>query len=165
MHTSSIRASVGAIAKIRRPRTNASATIAAIPALRESTALPVLADPSHAAGVSDYVRPLARAAVAAGADGLLVEVHPDPAKACSDREQQITPDAFDAMTCDRPYRPALTRERVCAELRHAAGEQFDPNLAKEFLTIVETGICEVDPEFVADALAGALWPPPAISAA
>jgi putative nucleotidyltransferase with HDIG domain len=74
-------------------------------------------------------------------------------------------DAFDAMTCDRPYRPALTRERVCAELRRGAGGQFDPNLAKEFLAVVETGICEVDPEFLADALAGALRPPQAVSAA
>ena len=73
-------------------------------------------------------------------------------------------DAFDAMTCDRPYRPALTRELVCTELRRAAGDQFDPNLAKEFLTILETGISDVDPEFVADALAGALRVPHAVSA-
>lgn len=64
-------------------------------------------------------------------------------------------DAFDAMTCSRPYRPALTRELVCEELHHSAGEQFDPNLAKEFLSVLETGICDVDPEFVADALASA----------
>ena len=48
-------------------------------------------------------------------------------------------DAFDAMTCSRPYRPAMEREMVCAELRRAAGEQFDPNLAKEFLSVLETG--------------------------
>jgi len=73
-------------------------------------------------------------------------------------------DAFDAMTCNRPYRPALTRERVCTELRRSAGDQFDPNLAKEFLAILETGISDVDPEFVADALAGALRAPRAVSA-
>ena len=73
-------------------------------------------------------------------------------------------DAFDAMTCNRPYRPALARELVCTELRRAAGDQFDPNLAKEFLTILETGISDVDPEFVADALAGALRVPHAVSA-
>ena len=74
-------------------------------------------------------------------------------------------DAFDAMTCDRPYRAALTRELVCTELRRFAGSQFDPNLAKEFLAILDTGISDVDPEFVADALAGALRVPRAASAA
>jgi putative nucleotidyltransferase with HDIG domain len=73
-------------------------------------------------------------------------------------------DAFDAMTCSRPYRQALTREEVCAELRRAAGEQFDPNLAKEFLGVLETGICDVDPQFVADALASAERVPHAVSA-
>jgi len=73
-------------------------------------------------------------------------------------------DAFDAMTCNRPYRPALTRERVCKELRRSAGGQFDPDLAKEFLAVLETGISDVDPEFVADALAGALRVPRAVSA-
>jgi response regulator RpfG family c-di-GMP phosphodiesterase len=73
-------------------------------------------------------------------------------------------DAFDAMTCNRPYRPALTRELVCTELRRSAGAQFDPNLAKEFLVVLETGICDVDPEFVADALAGAQRAPEALSA-
>jgi response regulator RpfG family c-di-GMP phosphodiesterase len=78
-------------------------------------------------------------------------------------------DAFDAMTCDRPYRPALTRELVCRELRRHAGKQFDPDLAKEFLAVLETGISDVDPEFVADALgqpalAGALRVPRAVSA-
>jgi putative nucleotidyltransferase with HDIG domain len=72
-------------------------------------------------------------------------------------------DAFDAMTCNRPYRPALTRELVCEELRRSAGEQFDPNLAKEFLGVLETGICDVDPEFVANALASAQWAPQTVS--
>lgn len=71
--------------------------IAAIPILQESTDLPVLADPSHAAGQRRYVRPLARAAVAAGADGLLVEVHQDPARAWSDGEQTLTPAEFELM--------------------------------------------------------------------
>jgi putative two-component system response regulator len=73
-------------------------------------------------------------------------------------------DAFDAMTCSRPYRPALTRALVCTELRRSAGEQFDPNLAKEFLAVLETGICDVDPELVADALASAQRAPRAASA-
>jgi 3-deoxy-7-phosphoheptulonate synthase len=68
--------------------------LAAIPALRDLTHLPVIVDPSHAAGSRDKVPALARAAIAAGADGLLVEVHTDPARALSDGVQSITPDSF-----------------------------------------------------------------------
>jgi 3-deoxy-7-phosphoheptulonate synthase len=57
----------------------------------------VIADPSHAAGASDLVPALARIAVAAGADGLLVEVHPNPAKAWSDGDQSLDFPAFDSM--------------------------------------------------------------------
>jgi 3-deoxy-7-phosphoheptulonate synthase len=68
--------------------------IAAVPVLRRLTHLPVVADPSHGTGKRDYVLPMARAAVAAGADGLLVEVHPDPDHALSDGAQTIRPDQF-----------------------------------------------------------------------
>lgn len=68
--------------------------IAAIPVLRRLTHLPVIADPSHGTGKRDYVVPMARAAVAAGADGLLVEVHPDPDHALSDGAQTLRPDQF-----------------------------------------------------------------------
>jgi len=71
--------------------------VSAIPVLRRETHLPVIVDPSHAAGRSDLVAPLAFAAVAAGADGLLVEVHPDPPTALSDGDQSLTPAAFDAL--------------------------------------------------------------------
>src|ERR671935_438328 len=63
--------------------------IAAIPVLKQETHLPVVVDPSHAAGRRDLVLPLARAAVAAGADGIIVEVHPEPEHALSDAAQQI----------------------------------------------------------------------------
>lgn len=69
----------------------------AIAMLKEITHLPVIADPSHAAGHREMVPPLARIAVAAGADGLLVEVHPNPAKAWSDGEQSLDFAGFDAM--------------------------------------------------------------------
>jgi HD-GYP domain-containing protein (c-di-GMP phosphodiesterase class II) len=62
-------------------------------------------------------------------------------------------DAFDTMSCDRPYRAALDRNVICGELRRFSGVQFDPDLAKEFLRILDTGICDVDPELVADAIA------------
>jgi len=71
--------------------------LAAIPVLKKETHLPVVADPSHAAGRRDLVAPLAYAAVAAGADGLLIEVHPVPEEAVSDGDQSLTFDEFDAL--------------------------------------------------------------------
>ncbi len=71
--------------------------VSAIPVLKRETHLPVLVDPSHAAGQAELVAPLAMAAIAAGADGLLVEVHPDPTCAMSDGEQSLTFEAFDAL--------------------------------------------------------------------
>ena len=71
--------------------------ISAVPVLKRETHLPVIVDPSHAAGRADLVPALAAAAVAVGADGLIVEVHPDPASALSDGAQSLTLDSFDAM--------------------------------------------------------------------
>ena len=71
--------------------------VTAIPVLKRETHLPVIVDPSHAGGHADLVAPLAFAAVAAGADGLIVEVHPQPGEALSDGEQSLTLEAFGAM--------------------------------------------------------------------
>ena len=71
--------------------------VAAIPVLKRETHLPVIVDPSHAGGDADLVAPLAFAAIAAGADGLIVEVHPDPEHALSDGDQSLGPDAFATM--------------------------------------------------------------------
>ena len=68
--------------------------ISAIPVLKEETHLPVIVDPSHAGGRAALVAPLAFAAIAAGADGLMIEVHPDPECARSDGEQSLNPEAF-----------------------------------------------------------------------
>ena len=68
--------------------------LCAVPILKERTHLPVIVDPSHAAGRREWVPALARAAVAAGADGLIVEVHPDPPSAASDGRQSLTPGGF-----------------------------------------------------------------------
>ena len=68
--------------------------ISAVPVLKELTHLPVIVDPSHASGHWKYVIPLAKAAVAVGADGLLVEVHPEPEKAISDGFQSLKPEKF-----------------------------------------------------------------------
>ena len=71
--------------------------LSAVPMLKKMTHLPVVVDPSHAAGIAFMVQPLAQAAVAAGADGLMIEVHNDPARAKSDGAQSLTPDQFDAL--------------------------------------------------------------------
>jgi response regulator RpfG family c-di-GMP phosphodiesterase len=64
-------------------------------------------------------------------------------------------DAFDAMTCDRPYRRALPREVVVSELRRYSGSQFDPDIAKEFLACLESGLCDIDPQPPAAAVGSA----------
>lgn len=71
--------------------------LSAIPVLHEKTHLPVVIDPSHGTGNHHYVAPMCYAAVAAGADGLIVEVHPDPEHASSDGAQSLKPKKFDAM--------------------------------------------------------------------
>jgi 3-deoxy-7-phosphoheptulonate synthase len=92
--------------------------ISAIPALNELTHLPVILDPSHATGKSSLVPALSRAAVAAGADGLLVEVHPCPEKALSDGAQSLDLGQFRAMMQDlEPY----LRLRARPQVQHVEG--------------------------------------------
>lgn len=71
--------------------------ISAVPILKKLSHLPVIVDPSHASGLSFLVEPLALSAVAAGADGLMIEVHNDPSHALSDGAQSLTPDEFDSV--------------------------------------------------------------------
>jgi 3-deoxy-7-phosphoheptulonate synthase len=89
--------------------------VAAIAVLEEIARLPVIADPSHAAGRRQFVPALARSAVAAGADGLLVEVHPHPDEAWSDGEQSLTFAEFDAMMADLAPWCELRGQRGCAQ--------------------------------------------------
>ncbi len=78
--------------------------LSAVPVLRQRTHLPVIVDPSHATGVRAYVEPLAKAAIAAGADGLMIETHPCPEKALSDGPQSLTFDQFETVMNDlKPY--------------------------------------------------------------
>ena len=78
--------------------------LSAVPVLKERTHLPVIVDPSHATGVYKYVAPLAKAAVACGADGLMIEVHNDPAHALSDGPQSLTFEKFEKLTGElAPY--------------------------------------------------------------
>lgn len=84
--------------------------IGAIPVLKRETACPVIVDPSHAAGRAEYVTPLALAALAAGADGLLVEVHPSPSSALSDGDQSLSLEGFTLMMdALRPVAEAVGR--------------------------------------------------------
>jgi len=78
--------------------------IAAVPAMQEMTHLPVIVDPSHATGRRSLIAPLARAAVAVGADGLLVECHPDPDNAWSDGAQSLDLNQFREMMLQLPCR-------------------------------------------------------------
>jgi 3-deoxy-7-phosphoheptulonate synthase len=71
--------------------------VAAVPVLKKETHLPVIVDPSHAAGRTDIVAALSNAAIAAGADGLIIEVHPRPAEAYSDADQSLSLPEFDAL--------------------------------------------------------------------
>jgi 3-deoxy-7-phosphoheptulonate synthase len=84
--------------------------ISAIPVVKKLSHLPIVADPSHGTGRRDKVLPMARAAVAAGADGLLVEVHPDPDHALSDGAQSLRPEQFQEMMRQlRLIAPAVER--------------------------------------------------------
>ena len=86
-----------------------------VPAIKVASHLPILVDPSHGTGRQDLIIPMSRAAIAAGADGLLVEVHPDPPKAYSDGEQSLTPAGFETLVDEvskiaaAMNRPLLTR--------------------------------------------------------
>ncbi len=85
--------------------------VSAIPMLKKMSHLPVFADPSHAGGIAWLVEPLSMAAMAAGADGLIIEVHQDPKNAWSDGQQSLTPDAFAELVGKlRPLAALLGRE-------------------------------------------------------
>ena len=86
--------------------------IAAVPLLQRLTGLPVIVDPSHATGVRELVAPVSSAAVAIGADGLIIEVHPDPDRAWSDGDQSLSFDQFDALIEDiEPFRNIWSARR------------------------------------------------------
>jgi 3-deoxy-7-phosphoheptulonate synthase len=92
--------------------------IAAIPVIKQLSHLPVVADPSHGTGRRDKVGAMARAAVAAGSDGLLIEVHQDPERALSDGAQSLYPDQFTQLMAEvRMIAPAVGR-RIAEEIAH-----------------------------------------------
>ncbi len=88
------------IVPLDRSYTRNTLDLASVPVLKEHTHLPVVVDPSHATGVSKYVGPMAKAAMMAGADGLMIEMHPDPSAALSDGSQSLTPEQFSCLMED-----------------------------------------------------------------
>ena len=89
--------------------------ISAVPVIHKLSHLPIVADPSHGTGLRDKVAPMARAAVAAGADGLIIEVHPDPDHALSDGAQSVFPEQFERLMAElRIIAPAIGRS-ICVE--------------------------------------------------
>ncbi|NLK20685.1 MAG: 3-deoxy-7-phosphoheptulonate synthase [Epulopiscium sp.] len=74
--------------------------ISAVPVIKSKSHLPIIVDPSHATGIRAFVEPLAKASIAAGADGLMIEVHPNPSKALSDGPQSLNPEDFLTLTSD-----------------------------------------------------------------
>ena len=86
--------------------------ISAVPLLKQQSHLPVIIDPSHAAGIAWMVEPLAKAAVAAGADGLMIEVHNDPKNALCDGAQSLTPAQFEALMQDVKKRAAFEGKKM-----------------------------------------------------
>ena len=89
--------------------------ISAVPVIHKLSHLPIIVDPSHGIGLRDKVAPMARAAVAAGADGLIIEVHPDPDHALSDGAQSLFPAQFEHLMAElRIIAPAIGRS-ICVE--------------------------------------------------
>jgi 3-deoxy-7-phosphoheptulonate synthase len=97
--------------------------LSVIPAVRRVSHLPILVDPSHGTGRRDSVLPMARAAVAAGADGILVEVHHQPDKALSDGPQSIYPDQFARMMDDLEQIAPVLGRRFSRGIRVEAAAQ------------------------------------------
>jgi 3-deoxy-7-phosphoheptulonate synthase len=96
--------------------------LTAIPLVQKVSHLPIIADPSHGTGLRDKVAPMARAAIAAGADGVIVEVHPDPDRALSDGGQSLFPEQFAALVGElRAIAQAIGREVASAAPAVPAG--------------------------------------------
>jgi 3-deoxy-7-phosphoheptulonate synthase len=84
--------------------------IAAVVVIKEISHLPIIVDPSHGTGIRSIVKPMAKASIAAGADGLILEVHPEPEKALCDGAQSLLPDQFKNLLIElRPIAEAVGR--------------------------------------------------------
>jgi 3-deoxy-7-phosphoheptulonate synthase len=83
---------------IDRSYTRNTLDLSAVPVLKEYSHLPVIVDPSHGTGVARYVAPMAKAAMVVGADGVMIEMHPNPKTALSDGSQALTPEQYRSLT-------------------------------------------------------------------
>ena len=96
--------------------------LTAIPLVQKLSHLPIIADPSHGTGLRDKVTPMARAAVAAGADGIIVEVHPSPDTALSDGAQSLYPEQFTSLVAElRAIAEAIGRSIATLPAPRATG--------------------------------------------
>ncbi len=91
------------IIPLDRTYTRNTLDLSAVPVLKEHSHLPVIVDPSHGTGVAKYVTPMAKAALVVGADGIMVEMHPDPKSALSDGSQALTPNQFEKMMAELKF--------------------------------------------------------------
>lgn len=105
------------VVPLDRTYTRNTLDLAAVPVLKEHTHLPVIVDPSHGVGVAKYVPAMSCAALVAGADGLLVEVHPDPRRALSDAAQTVDADTFGEMMATLRQFAAIAGRRMAERVR------------------------------------------------
>ncbi len=109
------------------PSTRYLLDLGAIPALRERTDLPIIVDPSHATGHAPFVTPLAKAALVAGADGLLIEVHAAPAEALCDGRQSLHPSEFAALMVELRRLLTLSGRRLSRPAENGAPAISSPD--------------------------------------
>lgn len=114
------------------PSTRNTLDVSAVGVAKDLTHLPVIVDPSHAAGRRDLISSLSKAAIAAGADGLLIEMHPNPAEAVSDGPQSLTPEQF------------VTLAQELGVVARSVGRVFDFGEAGDTLESLRTKIDQID---------------------
>jgi len=117
------------------PWTRNTLDLSAIPVLRKMTHLPIIVDPSHATGVREYVIPMGRAGMAAGADGIIVEVHPDPDKAKCDGAQSLPPEDFKSLMSDLRIMAPAVRKHISAVAGFSKRKKLQKPLFKEAVIV------------------------------
>jgi 3-deoxy-7-phosphoheptulonate synthase len=123
------------------PYTRNTLDLTAVPVIKKLTHLPIIVDPSHATGIRDKVSPMARAAIAAGADGLIIEVHTEPDKALSDGHQSLYPEQFEQLMRDLyVIAPVVGKQLDYTYLEKAAVMKKGKGVAKRPARVVYSGI-------------------------
>ena len=104
--------------------------ISAVPLIKQKSHLPVIIDPSHAAGIAWMVQPLARTAIAAGADGLMIEVHNNPKAALCDGAQSLDPKQFDTLMTDVKRRVAFEEKDAAVTRKQEPDRSLVPKIRR-----------------------------------